>query len=95
MSHQSPQYRSKSRVLGPCFSCGGYGHLASSCGAKEHLYPLYNPLCQPLVSSAIDMFECLSTCVVWDDSLAAGSAKYKECVDNLATGPAMYMHRMC
>ena len=66
---QSPQYRSKPRVLGPCFSCGGYGHLASSCGAKERPYPLcnplYNPLCQLVVSSAADVFECMSTCVVW------------------------------
>ena len=35
------------RVLGPCFTCGGFGHLARTCPKK----PLY-PLDQPVVSSA-------------------------------------------
>ena len=42
-----PQGQSKPRVLGPCFTCGGFGHLARTC-PKKSLYPLY----QPVVSSA-------------------------------------------
>ena len=35
------------RILGPCFTCGSFGHLARTC-PKKSLYPLD----QPVVSSA-------------------------------------------
>ena len=41
-------YQNRPRMLGPCFRCGAFGHLAASCTAKERLYPF----CQPVVSSA-------------------------------------------
>ena len=78
-----PQYLNRPRVLGPCFSCGAYGHLAASCGAKERPYPLN----QPVVSSAADVSEFIhqSTCGVCVDNVAAGSARGIECVDEATT----------
>ena len=93
------------RVLGPCFSCGAYGHLAASCGAKDRQYPWY----QPVVSSAADVFNFVDqsdcgTCVngtaagstkqstsgTCVDSLAAGTADHKKCVDSLASKTAKH-----
>ena len=42
-----PQGQYKPRVLGPCFSCGAFGHLAKTC-PKKAMYPFS----QPVVSSA-------------------------------------------
>ena len=37
------------RVLGPCYRCDGFGHLAATCPVKDKgSYPL----CQPVVGSA-------------------------------------------
>ena len=69
-----PQIRP--RVLGPCFRCGAFGHLAATCPSKEKLYPF----CQPMVSSAEPVHE-------WFDSktsvnkVAEMSAEYQEGVD--------------
>ena len=78
-----PQYCNRLLVLGPCFSCGAYGHLAASCGAKECPYPLN----QPVVSSGADVSEFIdqSTCGVCVDNVAAGSARGIECVDEATT----------
>ena len=43
-----PPSQGRPRVLGLCWCCGAYGHLAVTCTAKEKLYPF----CQPVVSSA-------------------------------------------
>ena len=43
-----PPSQGRPRVLGPCWHCGAFGHLAVTCTAKEKLYPF----CQPVVSSA-------------------------------------------
>ena len=42
-----PQGQFKLYVLGPCFSCGGFGHLAKTCQKKSVC-----PFNQPVVSSA-------------------------------------------
>ena len=34
-----PIPQSRPRVLGPCFHCGAFGHLAATCPSKEKLYP--------------------------------------------------------
>ena len=41
--------------------------------------------------SAIPLFRYSEFCYSVFSVLAAGSAKYKKCVDNLATRPAMYI----
>ena len=71
-----PIPQSRPRVLGPCFRCGAFGHLAATCSSKEKLYPF----CQPVVSSAEPVHE-------WFDSktsvnkVADMSAEYQESVD--------------
>ena len=42
-----PQGQFRPQVLGPCFSCGGFGHFAKTC-QKKSVYPFS----QPVVSSA-------------------------------------------
>ena len=85
--YQSMQYRNQQK-LGPCYGCGGYGHLVASCKAKNRLYPLY----QSVVSSATDVFEFVgqSSCGTCVDSPVVGQVKYNECVDGLVTEPAKY-----
>ena len=85
--YQSMQYRNQQK-LGPCYGCGGYGHLVASCKAKDRLYPLY----QPVVSSAADVSEFVgqSSCGTCVDSPVVGKVKYNECVDGLVTEPAKY-----
>ena len=48
-----PPSQGRPRVLGPCFWCGAFGHLVATCTAKERSYPF----CQPVVSSAEQVFE--------------------------------------
>ena len=43
-----PQRQTRQKVLGPCFTCGGFGHLARTCHYKGRQYP-FN---LPVVSSA-------------------------------------------
>ena len=35
-----PQRQFRPRVLGPCFRCGAYGHIQSTCTAPPRQYPL-------------------------------------------------------
>ena len=44
----APQRQTRPRVLGPCFVCGQFGHLARTCPTKGRQYPFY----PPVVSSA-------------------------------------------
>ena len=37
------------RVLGPCFKCATWGHLAANCPAKNRVA---YPFCQPVISTA-------------------------------------------
>jgi len=41
---------SRPRMLGPCFHCGAYGHLQSTCTATSRPYPLL----QPVVSTSAE-----------------------------------------
>ena len=43
-----PQRPYKPKVLGPCFQCDGYGHIAKFCNVPKKPYPFT----QPVVSSA-------------------------------------------
>ena len=43
------QSQPRPRVLGPCFRCAAWGHLADSCPAKDKV--VY-PFCQPVISKA-------------------------------------------
>ena len=47
-STQVHQTQSRPQVVGPCYRCAAWGHLAASCTAKEKVYPF----CQPVVSKA-------------------------------------------
>ena len=70
-------YQNRPRMLGPCFRCGVFGHLAASCTAKERPYPF----CQPAVSSAEPAHRLLesNTSVV---KVADLSAFFKRGVDH-------------
>ena len=39
------QNQARPRVVGPCFRCAAWGHLAANCPAKDKLYPF----CQSVV----------------------------------------------
>lgn len=55
------QGQPKPRVLGPCYRCGGFGHLVATCPVKDK--SVY-PLCQPVVSSAeVSVVSDTSVCV--------------------------------
>ena len=47
-STQVHQTQPRPRVVGPCYRCAAWGHLAANCTAKEKVYPF----CQPAVSKA-------------------------------------------
>ena len=44
-----PQRPYRARVLGPCFQCGDYRHVAKFCSGPNRPYPFS----QPVVSSAV------------------------------------------
>ena len=46
-----PQRQFRPRVLGPCFRCGAYGHIQSTCTALARPYPW---LLQPVVSTSAE-----------------------------------------
>ena len=71
-----PSSQGRPRVLGPCFRCGVFGHLAAACTAKVKPYPF----CQPVVSSAepaLRLFESNKGV----DKVADMSAEHKKGVD--------------
>ena len=52
-----PQRPFKPRMLGPCFQCGAYGHIAKFCGAPRRPYPFTQP-----AGSSVGYAESLPCC---------------------------------
>ena len=73
------QVQSRPRVLGPCYRCGGFGHLAESCPVKDKITTAY-PLYQPVVSSAesSELSLCDGVCV---ERATFETGHTTECVD--------------
>ena len=68
-------------VLGPCFSCGQYGHLAKMC-PKKTVYPLN----QPLVSKAESVMYPSDGCEqVSAAKVSTSEVEVKQCVDRYKT----------
>ena len=56
--------QARPRVLGPCFKCAAWGHLAANCPTKDRgVYPF----CQPVVSSAELSSDLLSDVIMVDN----------------------------
>ena len=56
--------QARPRVLGPCFKCAAWGHLAANCPTKDRgVYPF----CQPVVSSAELSSDRLSDVIMVDN----------------------------
>ena len=56
--------QARPQVLGPCFKCAAWGHLAANCPTKDRgVYPF----CQPVVSSAELPSDLLSDVIMVDN----------------------------
>ena len=60
LTGQGPSRVVSSRVLGPCFSCGEFGHLRSSCKATSSNKPY--PLCQTAIGYCMSGERLLGEC---------------------------------
>ena len=79
-----PQRPYRTRVLGPYFQCGGYGHIAKFCSGPTRPYPFS----QPVVSSAVvhepsPGLEELSLCCESVKGDIAKSTTHSVCVNEL------------
>ena len=78
-----PQQQFRPRVLGPCFHCGAYGHIQSTCTAPPRQYPLL----QPVVSTSAELKvpACVDNVCLCDelyvDNVYMGSGLDHECVN--------------
>jgi len=77
---QAPVRSPRVPVLGPCFSCGQYGHLAKMC-QKKTVYPLN----QPVVSKAVTHKSVISSTdrcdLVTAFKVFTSEVGNKQCVD--------------
>ena len=79
----TPQRQIRPKVLGPCFTCGAFGHLAASFPLKGKQYPFGQPVVSSAeVTSVISEYSELSMCVQGVDSGTAESCVPLQCVND-------------
>ena len=79
----TPQRQIRPKVLGPCFTCGAFGHLAASCPLKGKQYPFGQPVVSSAeVTSVLSEYSELSMCVRGADSGTAESCVPLQCVND-------------
>ena len=89
------QNQARPRVVGPCFCCAAWGHLAANCPAKDKLYPF----CQSVVRetdkckvSVCDSVVCVNSilpCEVNAESADQGVKSLSEICVNALKGEVL------
>ena len=80
-----PQRQFRPRVLRPCFCCGAYGYIQSSCTAPARQYPFLQPVVS--TSAELEFPACVDKMCCCEEYVYMGSGECNEGVDNTVCHP--------